>query len=271
MPLPNPTSAWKYAKWLLRGAEYVLPAAWAYLSPDLTGDEEAEDPVWMRWVLQWAVTTPSGLTDDYRQVKLDVLNITGGAIDNTWIAADFTSVRANMWNIWSAMSGITAQNHTLKEIRAYRMQFNPADPGPGNRVAGNGLFLPSGAPIYRELVSSSSVATGTVAPPQVSATVTLRTAHPKHWGRVYWPTPYAAGFDTQGRLASAYRTTLADVWHDQTGLMADNGFLACVPVGQAEKQTFHGLLGVTEYVVDDIADVQRRRRHRQTAARTIGV
>lgn len=270
MPLPSPTSAWKYAKWLVRAAEYGIPATWAWLSPSLAGDEPATEPAWMRWTLQWAVSTPAGLTDDYRQVKVDVLNITSGAIDTTWTAGDFTAVRGALWTMWSGMSGWVPPSHTLKEIRAYRMSFNPSDPGPGDRVAGNGLFLPSGGPVYREIVTSSGVGSGTVLPAQVAATVTLRTAHPKHWGRAYWPTPYAAAFDSLGRLGSAYRTSLADGWHDMADTLGTAGFLVCVPVGQADNHVFHGLLGVTEYVVDDVPDVQRRRRARQVGARTIG-
>lgn len=270
MALPNPASGWKFAKYLLRIAEYAIPASYAYVESLLSNHEPVENPQWIRWVTTFTRTTPTGTSEDKAQFKLDLVNITGGAIDTSWTAGDFAAVQARMVTFKAILQAQMSAGFTFSEYRAYRMAFNPADPGPGQRSAANGLaFADTGPPVYVGTLGGAGTGTAGV-PYQVSGTCTLRTAFPRHWGRIYLPTPGVASFDTSGRLVSGYRTAIANGMRALVNGLADDGFLVAVPMTDLGKQTFHGLLGVSDVVVDDVPDVQRRRRPKMVAAKTVG-
>lgn len=272
MALPNPTSGWKLVKFLLRKADTLIPPALAYLSVSAEREEAVADPRWVRVVHVFQRATPTGTSEDFAQFKLDLVNITGGAIDNSWIASDVAAVEAALTTFWTTMRPEVCSIATLKERRYYAMGFNPTDPGPGNRNASNGsAFLNTGPPFNIVSVGSPGTGAGSM-PYQVATSCTFKTAWAKHWGRAYVPNPWhTAGLvDANGRLVAAHRTAVADAFHDLFDTLANGDFLAVVPVTDLDKQTFHGLLGVTQAVVDDVPDVIRRRRPRQAAARTIG-
>lgn len=272
MALPNPTSGWKLVKFLLRAAEHAIPPALAYLSTSAERVEAVTDPRWVRVIHVFQRATPTGTSEDFAQFKLDLVNITGGAIDNSWTSGDVAAVETALATFWTTLKPEVGNIATLKERRYYAMGFNPDDPGPGNRNASNGsAFLNTGPPF--NIVSVGTAGTGTSAMPyQIATTCTFRTAWTKHWGRAYLPNPWHTGglVDTNGRLVSAHRTVVADAFHDLFDTLATSDFLAVVPVTDLDKQTFHGLLGVTQTVVDDVPDVIRRRRPKQALARTIG-
>jgi hypothetical protein len=119
------------------------------------------------------------------------------------------------------------------------------------------------------VVIGPSAGTGTgVLPYQTAPTVTFRTAWPKHWGRIYLPVPPAAALDSTGRFTSSYRSTMHTAVKALLGGLHDDGFYPVIPVGQLNKEPWHALLSVSAVVMDDIPDVQRRRRPRQVVSRT---
>jgi len=269
MPLPNPTTTWKYVKWALKGAEFALPAAYAYLDSLLSANEAApEDVGWVRAIVTFTRNTPTGTSEDKGQFKIDLVNITGGAIDSSWTSADLNSVSTDINTFLTALIAITSDSHKFDSIRFYKMAFNPADPGPGNRSPGNELFANTGPPLRIDSISKVG-SLSNYTPYQVAATVTLNTGWPRHWGRIYVPSPMSGTtpFDSNGRLNATYRNALGAAFKTMHDSLASHDFLVTVPVGQVGKQPFHGLLGVSSIVVDDIPDVQRRRRARQVAAR----
>jgi hypothetical protein len=271
MALPSPTTAWKLTKWLLKSAEYVVPPAVAYLEGRTSASETVADPRWVRVVHVFQRSTPSGTSEDFAQFKLDLVNITGGAIDNSWTSGDVAAVEAALATFWTTLRPEVQSIATLKERRYYAMGFNPADPGPGLRTAGAGAFLNTGPPFNVVTVGTAGTGVGSM-PYQVATSCTFKTAWPQHWGRAYVPNPWhSAGLmDTYGRLVAAHRTVVADAFHDLFDTLATGDFLAAVPVTQIAKQTSHALLGVESVVVDDVPDVIRRRRPKMAAARTIG-
>src|SRR4051794_21776195 len=93
MALPTAAATCKYARYLVRALDHVIPAGGAYLASALTDGNEQADLAWMRWHCIATRTTPAGTTEDKAQFKLDLLNITSGAVDSTWTAADFTACR----------------------------------------------------------------------------------------------------------------------------------------------------------------------------------
>lgn len=250
------------SKWLLRAAEEAVPLGLAWLTTDLADNAEATgDFEWRRFVYEVTRTTPSGTTEDRAQFKLDLINITSGDIDNTWTTGDLTTCHNALFALGTALKPYTAPTHSFDRIKAYRMRFNPV---PDLKRP----FADSGPPVWN--AQSAQVGTGTgVLPYQVAATVTLRTAWPKHWGRIYLPGPHATAIDTTGRFTSTYRGGVNGAVDACLDTLAAADFFPVVPVGQLDKDPFHALLGVELNVTDDVPDVQRRRRPRSVAARSV--
>jgi hypothetical protein len=273
MPLPSPTTAWKYVKYVIRVSEAAIPAGFAYLDTLLTDAAAAPpDAHWVRAVVTFARKTPVGTSEDKGQFKFDLVNITGGTIDSSWTAADLNTVSTDLLAYLTALQPITSDSVTYDSIRYYRMSFNATDPGPGLRGPGAELFNPSGPPIRIDTLSKIG-ALSNWTPYQVAATVTWNTGWPKHWGRIYVPSPMigTTPFDANGRFIAGYRNALGGATKTLHDALAAHDFLITVPVGQVGKVAWHGLLGVSAIVVDDIPDVQRRRRARQAAARYTAV
>jgi hypothetical protein len=81
------------------------------------------------------------------------------------------------------------------------------------------------------------------------------------------PTPLSSTLDANGRLGATFRGTVTGAFKALGDTLADADFLPCVPVSDLNRQPYHALLGVTLYGMDDVPDVQRRRRPRQPALR----
>lgn len=247
----------KFARWLIRGAETAIPAGLAWLSSNLNGQGVAPSGTeWRRIVFEVTRSTPAGTVEDKAQFKFDFINITADEIDNTWTTGDDTALNARIGTFRSALLPFLNPTQQLAQVRWYRMRFNPvldvARP-----------FADTGPPVS---VGAYSTVAGTQSgnmPYQASQSVTLRTAWARHWGRVYLPSFGTVALDSFGRLTSTQRSGIRGVVAAMLGGAHDDGFYPVVPVGQLDKQPFHGLLGVETIAVDDIPDVQRRRRPKQ--------
>jgi hypothetical protein len=256
-------AALKWGRWILREAGWAVPGGLAWLSAQLDESPAAPAAVeWRRYNIRGSRSTPAGTSEDLAQFKLDLLNITSSEIDTTWTTGDYTAVRARLDTMIAALKVQTAGTFTYTDISAYRMRFNPV----GDLTK---PFQDSGPPVYKATIAQAGTGGGTY-PYQVAATCTFKTGWPKHWGRIYLPNPIATAGDANGRWTSTYRTAVANAVSACIGGLADDGFFTVVPVGQLNKEPFHALLGVNSVVVDDVPDVQRRRRPKQVLNRTVG-
>lgn len=250
----------KLAKWLVRAAGEVIPAGLAWLGSDLAANAEAPSTLeWRRFVLRWSRATPTGTTEDLAQFKLDLVNVTSDELDTTWTSGDYAAVAARYATFRTAITAKVSADCTWKELRAYRMQFATV---PDVKRP----FADSGPPTYVAALSGSGSGSASM-PYQVAPTVTFRTPWAKHWGRAYLPTPSYPDIGQYGRLASAYLAAVQPAVKTLLGGLHDDGFYPVVPVGQVDKQPFHGLLGISAVVMDDVPDIQRRRRPRQVSVR----
>lgn len=270
MPFPATASLWKYGLYIVRQTGNEIADDLRYLADLLTTGNEEAALSWVRWHCIATRTTPAGTVEDKAEFKLDLLNITSGAIDTTWTAGDFAACKTAIDTFLNVLASRTGNTTSYSQHKAYRMSFNASDPGPGPAPGNTSRpFADTGPPIYLATISIPGTASPAL-PYQLTGTVTYRTPWAKHWGRSYLVgCPQA--FTAQGRIASGDATAIANGAKAMGGALADAGFLHVVPVGQMKRQAFHGLLGVTQYVVDDIPDVIRRRRPKQAAARTVGV
>jgi len=95
----------------------------------------------------------------------------------------------------------------------------------------------------------------------VACSVTELTPVPRSWGRFYIPGPNMTMFDAFGRIANTA------FFADPTRTLYDALYTAqLIPVVSSAK--WGALFGVQGVQVDDIPDIQRKRRPKQTLART---
>jgi hypothetical protein len=105
-------------------------------------------------------------------------------------------------------------------------------------------------------------------PPQVAFALTEKTAWPKHWGRTYLPTPQ--GLHVFGdRWTSACVDTIVGAANTLYQGLAAAEFFPVVPVTQVASDPARALVGITQVQGDDIPDVIRRRRPRNTTYRKV--
>lgn len=188
------------------------------------------------------------------------LNITGGVPDATWTDTDYAAVETAFTTFWTAITDRFTNIVTLSEL-------NWRADGPAFKPFGSSL-----QPTLRATARSvAGAATGSACPPQVAISVTERTdarftvtdvegvgtQSRNRWGRFYLPQPAVSALVTDGRIANAAATDIAD--------SAETFYEACVTAGlipvMYSPTTGHAW-SVTQLAVDDLADVIRSRRHR---------
>jgi hypothetical protein len=193
------------------------------------------------------------LSPDRVNIGFDFANITGGGLDSSWTDADRNLVAGQLETLvldWAAYS------HTqLKatQLRCYRRAFNP--------YSNSKPFQISGPP---EAVWALDVPGELPAPMpyQVAFTHTEITTYPHHWGRVYWPAVSfsGTGIVNDGIASQAMVDAWANAVHGVYNSLAGSEMYAIVPTTTALGVPSRNLLGVTAIQVDDIFDIQRRRR-----------
>lgn len=254
----------KYGLWAIR----VAAAAWSVYEGFFTGgvDEKAtatEMPHWHRLALQFVRTAPTGLSEDYAVCTFDLLrNDASGPLD-IWTTTHFTNAESDFLTWWTSTKPLASPDVSLFQFRWYRMQFTqPNEVKP---------FVLSGAPV-RIYQPTAVPGTGSdLSPFQVAATVTHRTPLPKHWGRVYLPLSGASilAAGSKGRISSAAMNTIAGAYDQLLVNLRSHDINECVPVTQIDKTSARALIGIRAISVDDVPDVQRRRRGKFVAARNV--
>jgi hypothetical protein len=156
------------------------------------------------------------------------------------------------------------------EVRFYR----PYDP------------LPEGRPLHVSPLTASWSGTVSACPPQCCMTLTEKTKHRRNWGRVYWPAPTSSQMTASGTISSAvvnsmvagarqmYNAWIAsDIYPvvrtekklDYNGMPGWVSILDDMPNEDIDGGFLHPILRVQ---MDDVADIQRRRRHPSPALRS---
>lgn len=274
MPAPVP----KRYKWLLKAVPYIVVGAESIY--DLV--TQAGSPQEVQWRYVTAVfsrATPSGTVEDNAQFGLNITNITGGNIDTTWTAGDYTTIEAHLTELLLTLIPVLSNTHTLKEFRWYTRSFNPdlpigqptttVDPSTGKAYK---RYARTGPPVHltaKNLVGSS---TATASAYQVAMSVTLKTPGPRHWGRIYLPGVTTAELaNNTGRFSSGLCTQVANAFAEFLDDLQGSEFQLAVPATQHEGKFATALNSAVDIQVDDIPDVIRRRRPKQASVRSIGV
>lgn len=260
-----PTSKW--SKFLVRIGE---EAAYLLLNDLVDQNGKVSTPgdlEWRRVVLRFTRPPISGAVEDEAQIKFDLVNITGGDVDTSWTAGDYTTAEGALDEWWTAVKPVVATTYQLKEYRWYKMAF--AEPMQPER-----RFAQSGPPQRVTSKASPGTSASGPLPQQVAASITLKTPAPRHWGRVYMPGLTVDRVQTSsapGRWVLATQTVLANATAELVDDLGAAELFPVVPVTQVDGSLAGALLGVTSVQVDDIPDVIRRRRAKTTLVRTLGV
>ena len=266
--LPSPLPKW--AKTLLRLQSFFVPGYATDLVQyeGLIGNVLADSSnQWRRFVWSFA---PTGSTDtaDIAYTTFDIVNITGGLVDNSWTAGDYTTVENAMTPLLTYYSSsILAVNTHYTGMKAYRMAFTElptVSPTPPDR---DHPFAPTGPPDHVLVGNTPGTQAGNAAP-QMSFSTTDKTAYPRHWGRNYWPFPSPTttiGADLQ--VPATIVDGMATALHTFYDTLMGAEFFPVVPVTQMNKAPARALLTVSSIQVDSNMDVIRRRRAHVTRYR----
>lgn len=258
--------AWRFYDALGRDVETLSdPPANLEVMAVYSGDFEVR-----RMQVNWSQDSGDPMGDDVRVCTFHHIKLSGGTPVDTWASGDFEAIRDAFLVFWTAIKDKYADRTRLKRIAFYRA-------GPG--------IVPPQPPVFESLHDLPGLVTGTYQqlPPQVAMTVTERSSATTHkgWGRFYLPAPVstAVTLGVLGRIPSAWAGEIADG--------ADVFYEACatanVPVviyrpalPERPKKPSGTLpprsataLSVDTLQIDDIYDVQRRRRWDRPLLRTL--
>lgn len=201
-------------------------------------------PTFTRFQLVWERSTPALTREDVMISHVDWVSAPG-ASETKLSSAERTSILTALSTWWTTARTLTCPSFTLREFRVY--DFDPIDTRPGPPVQ------------VQSVGTAGSSASGRL-PDQIAITQTYKTPSRKHWGRSYLPVVNQGIIDTTyGRFTNGHCTALANV--TRTLLQQTGSSGACKPVvaSIAHKAT----LTIKELQVDNVPDVQRRRRVKQ--------
>jgi hypothetical protein len=243
----------------------------------VAGATNVLDMEWRYVAMSFQRATPVGTVEDRAMVGLNLTNITSGDLDKSWTTQDYTDCDTILTEFWTGLKPAITNGHTLVDLRYYKKTFNSAvpkntpadaiDPATGKHYL---RFNKLGPPEHIFAINQTG---GTSAAPmayQVAASITLKTPTPKHWGRIYVPGLTSNASTTNGRWTPSTCTLLANQMAELIDDLHQKSFQLVVPTTQVNNVIHYALQTVSQVVVDDIPDVQRRRRPKQAALRTVG-
>jgi len=188
--------------------------------------------------------------DDAATMHFDFLNITGGAPDDTWTTADYSTLETILTTYLGNAALTMCSTWRFTQISWYRHGPGVVAPNPAQRV-----FTLS-SPLPGNLGTAAQVA-------QVSSSITFRTAVRKSWGRTYLP--FHQGLTgNQQRPSSTVVDNLATPVNTMIVAAAAADFRLVVV-----SNTLSAALNVEKIEVDDVLDIVRRRRLKHTSYRKI--
>lgn len=210
-----------------------------------------------RCVLKFARITTAGLREDACQYDFEFVNFTAGVVDNTWIDTDFTALEGFLDSWWTTVKAKCSPNIILDQYRWFK--FGPALPlsAKGNEEPGPPVR------VTERNVAGTNVTAGML-PWQVALSVTFKTAVRKRWGRIYVAGATMDQIDGYGRINASTMTSLANATDTLFASATANDYAPVV-----YSPTRRSAYGIEAVQVDDVPDVIRSRRLRETGARTI--
>lgn len=199
--------------------------------------------------LVFSRTTPSGTREDVAVTHLDWAHIDIGVctpLSGTEMGEVETA-------IGTFMTARAANYHTGIVLDRIRWaEYQPITTRPG--------------PVVRDTDVNYQGSGTARLPDQVAITSTYHTASRRHWGRSYWPFGVNSNLDASfGRVSNTACDNIADALHTLLDTDGAGDGIAFV-VASIEH---HGVMNVREMVVDNVPDIIRRRRAKQSSYRRV--
>lgn len=195
-------------------------------------------------------TTPSTFIDDVVVTSLAFVKDALAGATSYLLGSEKATVEGFADTMWTSLKVQVPAHYTLKEYRWHDYSTDWKKPGPATRVTTVGA-------------AATGSSTNCV-PDQVATSVTFKTASRLHWGRMYLPQLITTNYTSTGRIVSNTVDLVSGYLH--TFLNACSG-AALEPV--VRSTSHRGTLGIVEIQMDNIPDVIRSRRAKQTDYRKI--
>jgi hypothetical protein len=205
--------------------------------------------------LIWSVQDAAVAAEDARVATFHLAKISGGAVVDTWDAADFTALDAAFSTWWTNIKPKYATEISWDRIKVYK-------DGPA--------ITPPQVPVYDADKNVPGTSPNDVLPPQCAMTVTEMAGTKPHWGRFYLPTPNNQACNTYGRIVGAVQTDIADsadIFYTacQTANVPAVVYRAALPEREKKNGTTLPARAASAWTVetvqvDDVFDVIRSRR-----------
>jgi len=197
-------------------------------------------------------TTPAGTRDDVMVFGIALADIVGGGLYGVLNATKMAACETALDAVWTDLKTIATNQVTLTQYRWHEHRANHPASEKGYETIGPATRLTNKS-VAGSLANSRHA-------DQVTPTVTWRTTSRKHWGRIYVPGISLAVSDTTyGRIGTAAVDQIANAWHVFEA--ACNTAAVQLGVWTWKYQAF---LPLSELRVDNVWDIQRRRRAKQS-------
>lgn len=202
-----------------------------------------------RVTMKWKRTVPTGLSEDLVMCTLSVAKANAGHIFNQLTSAELATVEGYLDSFWTTVKAYCTTQLTLVEYAWHGVSGTSprTEDGKGQKMG------PAVRVTVKSVAGTDSVGRG---PDQLATNITLRTASRKHWGRVYLP---GIGIDkwdtTYGRLTTTVVDGVAGAANTLNNSIETGGFRLGV-----WSQLHPAFLSAKTVEVDDVPDIQRRRR-----------
>lgn len=213
-----------------------------------------------RVTLKWSRAQPTALREDLAMTSIWLAKIVGGGLYSFIPLAELAAREAALDVFCTGLMLYLSADYKLVEYAWHHVTENsPRTDDPGHRGQKMG---PADRITVKSIAGSAS---GTDLPQQVSQTITLRTVSRRHWGRLYIPAPTTTALQgAYGRWTSAFADDLATIFNNLHNTWQDAGYQVGV-----WSQLHPAFMTPKQIETDDVVDVIRRRRSKQTGYRKI--
>jgi hypothetical protein len=190
-------------------------------------------------------------TRDIMETSFALFKIDGTDPSPSWDGTDFSNAETIFETWWGAVKGYFPALLKFEAIKWYQEGAAIVPPNPVHRTT---------------VVNVAGTGSNAALPPQCSSTVTLQVPLRKNWGRFYLPqldiSVLQTAGTTEGRYKNAFVDDMATAAHD---MFDDLGGIGLIPA--VYSRAGHSFMAVGAVEVDDVPDIQRRRRPATTGYR----
>lgn len=211
-----------------------------------------------RLTMKFTRTVPATLTEDRAMTHFWFAKSAGGGLFSYVPTSELDDVEVFVDAFFTTIKTRIADDFVLAEYawHTYEWDTPRTDDGKGQKPG------PAVRVVTKSVAGTDASST---LPHQVAMNVTLRTASRRHWGRSAFP-----GL-TNGSLQGNYgrwSSGVVDEWANAVNTLHDNAQAASYQLG-VWSQLHPAFLTPVQIVADDVPDIIRKRRPKQTGYRKI--